>query len=162
MGLMGRGWREFLIGMAGVGMLNGCAMAHTDETANLETEDQALSGKDSSGSGSGSGSGDSDSGKGGATTLAAALAAAKPPVGDITDSAAAIRLGKAFFWDIQAGGDGQQACASCHFHAGADDRRLNTLNPGVDGLFASGGVTAAGQTFTPANIANDDRVGSQG
>ncbi|HEU4536274.1 MAG TPA: cytochrome c peroxidase [Polyangiaceae bacterium] len=80
----------------------------------------------------------------------------------IVDQAAAVRLGKALFWDVQAGTDGQTACASCHFRAGADDRRLNTLDPGPDGVFASGGVSGPGQTFTPASISNDDRVGSQG
>ena len=172
MGLTGLGWREFLIGMAGVSMLNGCATAHTDETADLATQSEELSGSGKSGSGSGSGStssgsgssgsGSSGSGSGSGSSLAAALAAAKPPVGDIADSAAAIRLGKALFWDIQTGTDGQTACASCHFHAGADDRRVNTLNPGNDGVFASGGVTAAGQTFNGASITNDDRAGSQG
>jgi cytochrome c peroxidase len=86
----------------------------------------------------------------------------QPAGGHIVDQAAAIRLGKALFWDIQTGGDGQTACASCHFFAGADDRRLNTLNPGPDGVFASGGVTGPGQAFAPTNIVNDDRVGSQG
>ena len=85
-----------------------------------------------------------------------------PAGGHIVDQAAAVRLGKALFWDIQAGGDGQTACASCHFLGGADDRRLNTLNPGPDGVFASGGVTGPGQLFTPTNLVNDDRVGSQG
>ncbi len=42
----------------------------------------------------------------------------------------AIVLGKAFFWDQQAGSDGN-ACASCHFHAGADNRTKNQLNPGL-------------------------------
>ena len=82
--------------------------------------------------------------------------------GTIINNAAAIRLGKALFWDEQTGGDGRIACATCHFHAGADNRTLNTLHPGPDGIFASGGVTAAGQEFHPANIVNDDRVGSQG
>jgi cytochrome c peroxidase len=82
--------------------------------------------------------------------------------GDIVDNAAAIRLGKALFWDTQVGGDGQIACATCHFHSGADNRTFNTLNPGPDGIFASGGVTAAGQNFHPSNIVNDDRLGSQG
>ena len=50
--------------------------------------------------------------------------------GDIVDAAAAVRLGKALFWDVQTGGDGQVACASCHFHGGADSRLLNVLNPG--------------------------------
>jgi len=37
-------------------------------------------------------------------------------------------LGKALFWDTAIGSDGQ-ACASCHFHAGADSRSKNQLNP---------------------------------
>ena len=42
----------------------------------------------------------------------------------------AIALGKAFFWDMQVGSDGVQACGSCHFRAGADPRSINQLNPG--------------------------------
>lgn len=42
---------------------------------------------------------------------------------------AARQLGKALFWDTQVGSDGN-ACASCHFHAGADIRTKNQLNPG--------------------------------
>jgi len=38
-------------------------------------------------------------------------------------------LGKALFWDMQIGSDGVQACGSCHFHAGADNRTRNQLNP---------------------------------
>jgi cytochrome c peroxidase len=41
----------------------------------------------------------------------------------------ALALGKALFWDQQAGSDGQ-ACASCHFQAGADPRITGQLNPG--------------------------------
>jgi cytochrome c peroxidase len=48
----------------------------------------------------------------------------------IVDKLAAQQLGKAFFWDSQAGSDGQ-ACASCHFHAGADIRVPNQVNPGI-------------------------------
>ena len=47
----------------------------------------------------------------------------------VLNEAAAIQLGKALFWDMQAGGDGQQACASCHFSAGINSRTKNTLNP---------------------------------
>ena len=43
---------------------------------------------------------------------------------------AAQQLGKALFWDIQVGSDGT-ACASCHFHAGADIRTKGQLDPGV-------------------------------
>lgn len=44
--------------------------------------------------------------------------------------AAAIALGKALFWDQAVGSDGQ-ACASCHFNAGADSRTKNQVDPGV-------------------------------
>jgi cytochrome c peroxidase len=47
----------------------------------------------------------------------------------VRDKAAAIRLGKALFWDMQAGSDGNTACATCHFSAGADSRSRNTINP---------------------------------
>src|SRR5215467_716136 len=60
-----------------------------------------------------------------------------PPVfgieGILADKSAAIVLGKALFWDMQAGSDDVQACASCHFNAGADSRPANTLNPGQAG-----------------------------
>ena len=46
----------------------------------------------------------------------------------VRDTAALAQLGKAFFWDMQAGSDGHTACASCHFHAGADHRRANQLS----------------------------------
>ncbi len=85
-------------------------------------------------------------------------------------------LGKALFWDMQVGGDGTQACASCHFHAGADNRVTNALNPGANGVFS---VRQPGETLQPADfpfhkLANpddarstvlrdtDDVVGSQG
>jgi cytochrome c peroxidase len=49
----------------------------------------------------------------------------------VQDNASAIALGKAFFWDQQMGGDGMQACATCHSQAGADVRTKNTISPGV-------------------------------
>src|SRR5262245_33249168 len=49
----------------------------------------------------------------------------------VVDEAAAVALGKALFWDMQAGSDGIQACATCHFHAGADSRLKNQVNPGL-------------------------------
>jgi cytochrome c peroxidase len=50
----------------------------------------------------------------------------------VRDKRVAIALGKALFWDMQVGSDGQ-ACASCHFHAGADNRAKNQLTPGFIG-----------------------------
>src|SRR5712691_11355657 len=49
----------------------------------------------------------------------------------VRDEGAAVALGKAFFWDMQAGSDGIVACATCHFAAGADPRLKNQLNPGT-------------------------------
>ncbi len=51
----------------------------------------------------------------------------------ISNQFAAEQLGKALFWDMQVGSDGVQACATCHFHAGADSRTRNQLNPGTLG-----------------------------
>ena len=49
----------------------------------------------------------------------------------VRDSQMARALGKALFWDMQVGSDGVQACASCHFRAGADPRSKNQLSPGL-------------------------------
>ena len=47
----------------------------------------------------------------------------------IKDRAAVIALGRSLFWDTQTGSDGDQACASRHWHAGVDARIPNTLSP---------------------------------
>jgi cytochrome c peroxidase len=49
----------------------------------------------------------------------------------VKNKAEAIALGKALFWDTQVGSDKRTACASCHFHAGADNRSKNQLSPGL-------------------------------
>jgi len=49
----------------------------------------------------------------------------------VRDPAMARALGKALFWDMQTGSDGVQACASCHFRAGADPRSRNQVSPGL-------------------------------
>lgn len=49
----------------------------------------------------------------------------------VADEKAATVLGKALFWDMQVGSDGMMACASCHFHAGADNRSNAQLSPGL-------------------------------
>src|SRR5438034_5950853 len=82
-----------------------------------------------------------------------------PPVSNLTDflkpgaQTIAVRLGKAFFWDMQAGSDGQ-ACGSCHFHAGADNRVRNQLSPGLrrnppDTVFGNNFFGVAGLPFAP-------------
>lgn len=45
----------------------------------------------------------------------------------VRDRTPLVALGKALFWDVQVGSDGRTACATCHFHAGADRRRQNQL-----------------------------------
>lgn len=76
-----------------------------------------------------------------------------PPVPGLVDGTdpivvnkdAAIALGKALFWDVNLGSDGM-ACGSCHFHAGADNRVTNQLNPGVKSLNDSGQTFEATKT----------------
>jgi cytochrome c peroxidase len=68
----------------------------------------------------------------------------------VKDRQAAIALGKALFWDMQVGSDGVQACASCHFHAGADSRSKNEVNPGSDSAFQA--VPGPDSTVTAANF----------
>jgi len=54
-------------------------------------------------------------------------------IGNYVSSQFAVeQLGKALFWDMQVGSDGVQACATCHFHAGADSRSRNQLSPGIN------------------------------
>ena len=88
------------------------------------------------------------------------------PLPDLTsyvkDKAAAIRLGKALFWDMQVGSDGQTACATCHFSSGVDPRTVNTVNPGLNpgrnGVLNV--VLPLDKTDFP--FMHDDVVGSQG
>ena len=56
----------------------------------------------------------------------------------VKDNSAAQKLGKALFWDMQAGADGRQACASCHYNAGADSRSRNQINPRGGGFTLKG------------------------
>ncbi|MDZ7953319.1 MAG: cytochrome c peroxidase [Nostoc sp. DedQUE09] len=56
----------------------------------------------------------------------------------VRDKTAAIKLGKTLFWDMQVGSDGKTSCASCHFHAGADNRSKNQIAPGLLRVNADG------------------------
>src|SRR5712691_5140130 len=94
----------------------------------------------------------------------------------VRDEGAAVALGKAFFWDMQAGSDGIVACASCHYQAGVDNRSRNTLAPGFNKAFEKGGPNSQlrlGQfpfhvfadptdRFSRVLSDSDDIVGSQG
>ncbi|PLW81187.1 hypothetical protein CWI75_17290 [Kineobactrum sediminis] len=66
-------------------------------------------------------------------------------------------LGKALFWDMQVGGDGVTACATCHYHAGADHRRNNQMSPGLKGGDFELDLLAANQALTSPHYggAND-------
>lgn len=68
------------------------------------------------------------------------LVGVKPILPDVSayirDPIAAQQLGKALFWDTQVGSDGQ-ACATCHFHAGADIRTKNQTDPSVRNTVAA-------------------------
>ena len=91
--------------------------------------------------------------------------------GDLADYVvnlnAAIRLGKALFWEMQAGSDNKTACATCHFQAGQDGRTRNQLNPGPNGSWDTGSVNAdltpALYPFSDATVdVTDNITGSQG
>ena len=83
------------------------------------------------------------------------------PAPIVVDQNMAIALGKALFWDTAVGSDGM-ACASCHFHAGADARTKNQLSPGgkfstlpTAGLFqptASGNAGGPNYNMTSADF----------
>lgn len=88
-------------------------------------------------------------------------------VTDVTNVPAALRpyigrpgaevLGKALFWDMQVGSDGVQACASCHFHAGVDNRSRNQLNPNhIGGDFDLEVTSVAGSPTTNVEVVASD------
>ncbi|HXE14082.1 MAG TPA: cytochrome c peroxidase [Bryobacteraceae bacterium] len=77
--------------------------------------------------------------------------------GIIRNRQAAIALGKALFWDQQAGSD-NTACASCHYNAGADTRITNALNPGSNDITANTNGTE--NTSGNANASGDFTFGS--
>jgi cytochrome c peroxidase len=75
-----------------------------------------------------------------------------PDLGGIVTSDWAFVLGKALFWDTDVGSDGQ-ACASCHFHGGADPRVTNQISPGLksvpsDTTFQRTASGAGGPNYT--------------
>ena len=84
------------------------------------------------------------------------------------DQAAAVRLGKALFWDTQVGSDNgaAYACASCHYQGGADSnehRIAAGVNP--DGKVGSLGVQFSdfmGVNITNGNVMPKDMMAFNG
>jgi cytochrome c peroxidase len=66
----------------------------------------------------------------------------------VADQQSLIVLGKALFWDVQVGSDGRTACATCHFHAGADHRVTNQ----VAGAMTSTAAVRPNTTLTPGDF----------
>src|SRR5262245_14351803 len=66
----------------------------------------------------------------------------------VSDQQALIVLGKALFWDVQVGSDGRTACATCHFHAGADHRVTNQ----IAGALTSTAAVRPNTTLTPGDF----------
>jgi cytochrome c peroxidase len=75
----------------------------------------------------------------------------------VRDEQALGLLGKALFWDMQVSSDNRVACASCHFHAGADHRPQNRVSQEAfraGARVASAGIfprqlTSAGESGLP-------------
>jgi cytochrome c peroxidase len=67
-------------------------------------------------------------------------------------------LGKALFWDMQIGSDGVQACGSCHFHAGVDNRTKGQLNPNTLGNDLTLQVKGPNQEVVAADFPFHKRV----
>lgn len=89
----------------------------------------------------------------------------------VADLTSAIQLGKALFWDMQAGSDDRTSCATCHHSAGVDVRSRNQINPGPDKLWSplagtEATLSATNFPFTDLNASprrNTDNIGgSQG
>lgn len=77
----------------------------------------------------------------------------------VKNNEAAKRLGKALFWDMQVGSDGQTACATCHYNAGVDARtHNNTVNPGFNGTID----VALPLDIGDFPFTHDDVIGSEG
>jgi cytochrome c peroxidase len=72
--------------------------------------------------------------------------------GIVKDQAALVRLGKALFWDMQAGSDGVQSCGTCHFNAGADNRTKNQISPGLHDTNFTGPFISGDNHFGNATV----------
>jgi cytochrome c peroxidase len=120
------------------------------------------SGPGSGGGGQGSGGSGTGGGTGGGAKRNLASLKTVPVPGPtaaelsavIQNKAAAIALGKAFFWEMQFGSDGNTAGATCHFNAGADSRSFNQTDPGLRRVDGNGNPAADSTTFKAGFGAN--------
>lgn len=75
----------------------------------------------------------------------------------VADPNTLVALGKALFWDMQLSSDGRVACATCHFHAGADHRAQNQLSNPLGAFVLNYTLTAADFPFHVLTNINDNR-----
>ncbi len=75
----------------------------------------------------------------------------------VRDQNALVALGKALFWDMQAGSDGRTACATCHFHAGADHRTQNQISDAINAFTPNQTLTPDQFPFHALSHPNDNR-----
>src|SRR5215831_3814898 len=75
----------------------------------------------------------------------------------VGDANLLVVLGKALFWDMQLSSDGRVACASCHFHAGADHRLQNQLSNPLGSFVPNYALTAADYPFHQLADRDDNR-----
>jgi cytochrome c peroxidase len=92
------------------------------------------------------------------------IAIRKPPdLGRyVRNEKALVVLGKALFWDLQLSSDNSVACATCHFHAGADHRRQNQLSTAKDPVQLNWTLAPGDFPFGSNFMAAGHRAGSAG
>src|SRR5262249_15136230 len=92
------------------------------------------------------------------------IAIPKPPdLGRyVRDEKALVVLGKALFWDVQISSDNRVACATCHFHAGADHRRQNQLSTVKDPVQLNWTLAPGDFPFGSNFMTAGHRAGSEG
>jgi cytochrome c peroxidase len=80
----------------------------------------------------------------------------------VRDEQALVVLGKALFWDVQLSSDNSVACATCHFHAGADHRLQNQLTTARDEVGRNLTLTPGDFPFHANFMSAGHRAGSAG
>lgn len=79
----------------------------------------------------------------------------------VADQTSLVALGKTLFWDAQVGSDGKTACATCHFHAGADHRVTNIFgSPASRSNTVGANQTVAASSFPFHQLSNVANNGS--